>query len=54
MKIIAQIVIFIFITSLMKPSFNWFVKDIEKCYSYCDLEKDTNNSEEKELEKKRI
>jgi hypothetical protein len=35
----------------MKPSFNWFVKDTEKCYSYCDLEKDTDNSEEKELEK---
>ena len=40
---------FIFITSLMKPSFNCFVKDSEKCYSYCDLEKDTDNSEEKAL-----
>ena len=35
----------------MKPSFNCFVKDSEKCYSYCDLEKDTDNSEEKELDK---
>ena len=38
----------------MKPSFIWFVKDTEKCYSYCDLEKDTDNSEEKEIDKNEL
>ena len=36
------------------PTLSWFVKDTEKCYSYCDLEKDTDNSEEKELDKNEL
>ena len=36
------------------PSFSWFVKDTEKCYSICDFdksEKELDNSEEKEFDK---
>ena len=36
------------------PTLSWFVKDTEKCYSFCDIdksEKELDNSEEKELEK---
>ena len=39
------------------PSFSWFVKDTEKCYSICDFdksEKELDNSEEKELDKSEL
>jgi hypothetical protein len=57
LKTIAKIVIFIFITSLTLPTLSWFVKDNEKCYSFCDnykSEKELDNSEEKELDKNEL
>ncbi|WP_396149897.1 hypothetical protein [Flavobacterium sp.] len=57
MKTIAQIVIFIFVSSLTMPTLSWFVKDVEKCYSFCDIdksEKELDNSEEKELDKNEL
>jgi hypothetical protein len=57
LKTIAKIVIFIFITSLTLPTLSWFVKDNEKCYTFCDnytSEKELDNSEEKELDKNEL
>ncbi len=39
------------------PTLSWFVKDTEKCYSFCDIdksEKELDNSEEKELDKSEL
>jgi len=39
------------------PTLSWFVKDVEKCYSFCDIdksEKEQDNSEEKELDKNEL